>query len=38
MRLVVSTLRRNLGEGEGVPRITAEPRVGYRMLGSDHLD
>jgi two-component system KDP operon response regulator KdpE len=38
MRLVVSTLRRNLGGGEGVPRITAEPRVGYRMLGSEQLD
>jgi two-component system KDP operon response regulator KdpE len=38
MRLLVSTLRRKLGEGEGVPHITAEPRIGYRLLGPERLD
>jgi two-component system, OmpR family, KDP operon response regulator KdpE len=38
LRLLVSSLRASLGDGPGLPKISAEQLVGYRMVGPDHLD
>jgi two-component system KDP operon response regulator KdpE len=38
LRILVSKLRKSLGEGDGVPRIITEPHVGYRLIGSERFD
>jgi two-component system KDP operon response regulator KdpE len=35
LRILVSKLRKNLGEGVGVPRIVTEPYIGYRLVEPD---
>jgi two-component system, OmpR family, KDP operon response regulator KdpE len=34
LRILVSKLRKNLGDAEGAPRIISEPHVGYRLVES----
>jgi two-component system KDP operon response regulator KdpE len=34
LRVLVSKLRKSLGDADGVPRIVAEPHVGYRLVES----
>ncbi|HEX2785405.1 MAG TPA: response regulator transcription factor [Ilumatobacteraceae bacterium] len=35
LRVLVSKLRKSLGEGDGVPRIVSEPHIGYRLVESN---
>jgi two-component system, OmpR family, KDP operon response regulator KdpE len=35
LRIVVSKLRKTIGNGEGLPRIVNEPYVGYRLVTSE---